>query len=70
MNFSTALAFLKTGHTVWRRSVVGKYLVLNREEQRIYAKGGNYPIPWEPTQEDILADDWDTQVSGMAFTGD
>lgn len=45
-------------------------MVLNREEQRIYTQGINYPEPWIPTQEDVLADDWDAQVSGMAFTGD
>jgi hypothetical protein len=73
MNFGEALVLLKSGRNVTRSLEDGWYVGLrsllepNRREQRVPPMlvrvtgawyGSERLVPWEPTQEDVLAEDW------------
>lgn len=63
MNFSEALIYLKAGKRIKRKDKV-IWLYLDKYNQ-IRELDFNFGFPdstlWEPSHEDILADDWEVQ---------
>ncbi len=60
-SFSTALRWLKAGRKVQRRAAWPRWkrLELVTTWPHICFLQGGGLVPWNPTQEDILAEDWE-----------
>lgn len=58
-NFSYALIMLKVGEKVYRHSWGGLcYISYDKQKKLITLHGAERSTEWNPTQEDVLGDDW------------